>query len=266
MMTGYNIMLEYMSIFKINMNEMLKIFINSIDKREDNLEQLGLGNIHPSPPLVIYKFFEKSTRFFFSHKVRRRPDQTDLQRPIYEDYVDDTPGSCQEQEQQRWYDEAIEQWKSDVSFKENLDIYPNKYKICSNDAEFYERFEIWRVSYIYDICFLEDVDENNDYLPFRFEAEINNETKEILEQFLERYQDIDYMSVDDSELYKLDRRYREIVEEGIFLKALYKFKESIGTKENTLNLLRSQFNLNRDVIQHLQLFIRGPPAIPEPDN
>lgn len=263
MLTSYNIMLEYVSIFGIKINEMLKIFIDSIDQREDNLENLGLGYIHPSPPLVIYKFFEKSIRYFFYWSCRFRPDEKDLKPPDFKEYFSDTDSEYMREQNQHWYDEAVERWENCVEFNKNINVYPNQYKICRNDSDFYEKYDIWRVSYLYDICFLEDIDEDNNYLPMKFESEINQETKEILENFLDLYKDLDYMSVEDSELYELDRRYHK-VEDEVFLKALYKFKESIGEKQEILDFLQSQYNLHQNLIEHLRLFVRGPPPIPNP--
>lgn len=68
MIPGHNSMLELMDFFKLSLNQILEIFIDHIDDRQNNFRSLGLGTKLLSPPVVIYKFFEK----FIRYTVRRR--------------------------------------------------------------------------------------------------------------------------------------------------------------------------------------------------
>lgn len=66
MLTGHNVMLEYMHMFNISFNEMISLFIKSIPFREKYLFDLGFGYGFLTPPVVIYKFIEKFSRYTIS--------------------------------------------------------------------------------------------------------------------------------------------------------------------------------------------------------
>lgn len=269
-LASYNTMLECMDIFGLTLNECLTRFIESVDngKRELNLNTLGFGEGFPNAPLVIYKFLEKFIRYTVVYRLQYRP-RTPLIFPE------------REGEDSHWYnyDEEVKKYHNEVEILKKLEEYPNKYKICNRET--WELQDIHLANYMYDKCFFKDTDFDDYFLGrFYYKTSINVETKKILVNFLQKYkstyfepkyEDYKYTGISSRGyvegkwtcIYEtryigddyggLDKNYRLVKNENLFLQAIHKFAESINIKDEVYNYLKKKYNLPNDILNHIDL-------------
>src|SRR5690606_15425886 len=145
-LTGHNVMLEYMDIFDISFNEMLKIFIDSLKNRDDNLSKLGFRSPFLRGPIVIYKFIEKYLRYILIYKSLRKPVESDLIYPSFQDYIIDadiqdymkdgklidyTPGMSIEY---KFYKSEVDQCDEDIALFTKISVFPYTQQTYKNKS------------------------------------------------------------------------------------------------------------------------------------